>query len=166
MLTAEKSRRAGAPKVIGRSLDEHIRWLEKRLAGFDDELSSLNRQTPIWHERDRVLRSVPGSVLAHLPELGTLNRKQIAALVGFAPINCDSGSRRRSRSVWDRSRPGPPRCTWPRSRRFAPNPIIRDFYPRLRKRGKPSKSAVNPCLCKPYQKRDAKLVEVNDTQEK
>jgi transposase len=86
MLTAEKNRRANAPRVIRRSINEHIRWLEKRLSGFDDELSDLIRAT-IWRERDELLRSVPGvgtvlsvTLLAHLPELGTLTRKQIAAL--------------------------------------------------------------------------------------
>ena len=59
MLTAEKNRRARAPKVLHRSLDEHIRWLEKRLSGFDDELGELIRNTPLWRERDELLRSVP-----------------------------------------------------------------------------------------------------------
>jgi transposase len=75
MLTAEKNRRANSPKVIHRSIDEHIRWLEKRLSGFDGELSDLIRVTPIWRERDELLRSVPGvgtvlsvTLLAHLPE--------------------------------------------------------------------------------------------------
>jgi transposase len=155
MLTAEKNRRTSAPKVIQRSLDEHIRWLEKRLAGFDDELSSLIRQTPIWRERDLLLCSVPGvgpvlssTVLAHLPALGTLNRKQIAALVGVAPFNCDSGSRRGSRSVWGG------RAQFRRVLYMAAvaairsNPIISDFYLRLRTRGKPSKSALTACMRK------------------
>ena len=60
MLTAEKNRRTNAAKVIRRSIDEHIRWLEKRLSGFDDELSDLIRATPIWRARDELLRSVPG----------------------------------------------------------------------------------------------------------
>ena len=60
MLTAEKNRRASAPKVSLRSIDEHIRWLEKRLSGFDDELAELIRDTPLWRERDELLRSVPG----------------------------------------------------------------------------------------------------------
>jgi transposase len=59
MLTAEKNRRARAPKVLHRSIDEHIRWLEKRLSGFDDELGELIRSTPLWRERDELLRSVP-----------------------------------------------------------------------------------------------------------
>ncbi len=102
MLTAEKNRRANSPKVIHKGIDEHIRWLEKRLSGLDDELAGLVRETPIWRERDELLRSVPGvgkvlstTLLAHLPELGALNRKQIAALVGLAPFNRDSGSIRR-----------------------------------------------------------------------
>lgn len=107
MLTAEKNRRANAARVIRRSIDEHIRWLEKRLSGFDDELSDLIRATPIWRERDELLRSVPGvgtvlsvTLLAHLPELGTLSRKQIAALAGLAPFNRDSGTLRGSRCIW------------------------------------------------------------------
>jgi transposase len=98
MLTAEKNRRTNAPRVLHRSIDEHIRWLEKRLAGFDDELADLIRDTPVWRERDELLRSVPGvgkvlssTLLAQLPELGMLNRKQIAALAGLAPFNRDSG---------------------------------------------------------------------------
>ena len=81
--------------------------LEKRLAGFDDELTALVRATPIWRERDELLRSVPGvgpvlatTLLAYLPELGALNRKQIAALAGLAPFNRDSGSLRGSRCIW------------------------------------------------------------------
>src|SRR5271167_143818 len=93
MLTAEKNRRANSPKVIHKSISEHIHWLEKRLTGLDDELAALVRATPIWRERDELLRSVPGvgkglstTLLAHLPELGALNRKQIAALAGLAPF--------------------------------------------------------------------------------
>ena len=101
MLTAEKNRRANSPKVIHRSIDEHIRWLEKRLSGFDGELSDLIRATPIWRERDELLRSVPevGTVLSvtlltHLPELGTLTRKPGAAPAGLASFNRDSGTTR------------------------------------------------------------------------
>src|SRR6202045_5314506 len=107
MLTAEKNRRARAPKVLHRSIDEHIRWLEKRLSEFDDELGELIRHTPLWRERDELLRSVPGvgkvlssTLLAQLPELGMLSRKQIAALAGLAPFNRDSGNMRGSRSIW------------------------------------------------------------------
>ena len=119
MLTAEKNRRANSPKVIHKSIDEHIRRLEKRLAGFDDELAGLVQETPIWRERDQLLRSVPGvgkvlstTLLAHCPELGALNRKQIAALAGLAPFNRDSGSLRAAVvSGADAPRSGAS-CTW------------------------------------------------------
>lgn len=90
-----------------RSIDEHIRWLEKRLSSFDDELGELIRDTPLWRERNELLHSVPGvgkvlssTLLAHLPELGALNRKQIAALAGLAPFNRDSGTLHGSRCIW------------------------------------------------------------------
>ena len=104
MLTAKKNRRARAPKVLHRSIDEHIRWLEKRLSDCDDELGQLIRHTPRWRERDELLRSVPGvgkvrssTLHAQLPEPGMLNRKQLAALAGLALFNRDSGSLRGSR---------------------------------------------------------------------
>ena len=91
--------------------------MEKRLAGFDDELAELIRDTPLWRERDELLRSVPGvgkvlwsTLLAQLPELGMLNRKQIAALAGLAPFNRDSGKLRGSSLYlgWTRTDPARP----------------------------------------------------------
>jgi transposase len=155
MLTAEKNRRANSPKVIHKSIDEHIRWLEKRLAGFDDELAALVRATPIWRERDELLRSVPGvgkvlatTLLAHLPELGALNRKQIAALAGLAPFNRDSGKLRGSRCIWGG------RAQVRRVLYMAvvsgvrSNPVIKNFYAQLRARGKYPKSALTACMRK------------------
>jgi transposase len=81
--------------------------LEKRLSGFDDELGELIHNTPLWRQRDEVLRSVHGvgkvlssTLLVQLPELGMLNRKQIAALASLAPFNRDSGNMRGSRCFW------------------------------------------------------------------
>jgi Transposase IS116/IS110/IS902 family len=145
----------GRTKVIHKSIDEHIRWLEKRLAGFDDELAGLVRETPIWRERDELLRSVPGvgrvlstTLLAHLPELGALNRKQIAALAGLAPFNRDSGSLRGSRCIWGgraqvRRVPYMAVVSAVRS-----NPVIKNFYAQLRARGKYPKSALTACMRK------------------
>ena len=86
------------------ALDEHLRWLAKPLTGCADELAALIRATPIWRERYELLRSVPErgpvlatTLLAHLPDRGALNRKQIAALAGLAPFNRGSGSLRGSR---------------------------------------------------------------------
>jgi|HubBroStandDraft_4_1064222.scaffolds.fasta_scaffold145959_1 transposase len=149
MLTAEKNRRASAPKVLHRSIDEHIRWLEKRLSGLDDEVAELIRATPLWRERDELLRSVPSvgkvlasTLLAQLPELGMLNRKQIAPLVGLAPFNRDSGKLRGSRSIWGG------RAQIRRALHMAAvagirsNPVIRAFYLRLRAGGKSAKPAL------------------------
>ena len=143
MLTAEKNRRARAPKVLHRSIDEHIRWLEKRLAGFDDELGELIRNTSVWRERDELLRSVPGvgkvlssTLLAQLPELGMLNRKQIAALAGLAPFNRDSGNMRGSRCIWG-GRAQVRRVLYMAVvARVRSNPVIKNFYTELRARGK------------------------------
>src|SRR5580693_2560797 len=155
MLTAEKNRRANAPKVLHRSIDEHIRWLEKRLSGFDDELGELLRDTPLWRERDELLRSVPGvgkvlssTLLAHLPELGALNRKQIAALAGLAPFNRDSGSLRGSRCIWG-GRAQVRRVLYMAVvSAVRSNPVIKNFYAQLRARGKYPKSALTACMRK------------------
>jgi transposase len=111
MQTAEKNRRTSAPKLLYRSIDEHIRWLERRLEDIDNELGTMIRETPLWRERDELLRSVPGvgtvlsrTLLAQLPELGMLNRKEIAALAGLAPFNRDSGTLRGSRCNLGRPR--------------------------------------------------------------
>jgi transposase len=155
MLTAEKNRRTNAPKVLHRSIDEHIRWLEKRLSGFDDELAESIRETPLWRERDELLRSVPGvgrvlssTLLAHLPELGALNRKQIAALAGLAPFNRDSGSFHGSRCIWG-GRAQVRRVLYMAVvAAVRSNPIIKNFYTQLRARGKYPKSALTACMRK------------------
>ena len=155
MLTAEKNRRTSAPKVSHRSIDEHIRWLEKRLSGFDDELAGLIRDTPLWRERDELLRSVPGvgkvlssTLLAHLPELGMLNRKQIAALAGLAPFNRDSGKLRGSRCIWG-GRAQVRRVLYMATvAGVRSNPVIKNFYAQLRARGKYPKSALTACMRK------------------
>src|SRR5712672_1441993 len=155
MLTAEKNRRARAPKILHRSIDEHIRWLEKRLAGFDDELAEMIRDTPLWRERDELLRSVPGvgkvlssTLLAQLPELGMLNRKQIAALAGLAPFNRDSGNMRGSRCIWG-GRAQVRRVLYMATvAGVRSNPVIKNFYTQLRARGKYPKSALTACMRK------------------
>jgi transposase len=107
MLVAEDNRRRSAPVAIRADIQAHLVWLRKRLKDLDQELGQVLRSTPLWREREDVLRSVPGigptvtaTLLAELPELGTLGRKQIAALVGVAPLKRDSGTLRGKRSVW------------------------------------------------------------------
>ena len=107
MLVAEKNRLRRASHSVHPSIQSHITWLEQELNDLDKDLRQTLRRSPVWREKDDLLRSVPGvgeqlslSLLTYLPELGTLNRKRVAALVGVAPFNRDSGPRRGKRSVW------------------------------------------------------------------
>jgi transposase len=153
MLTAEKNRLASARSTIRKNLRAHIAWLERALQQADTDLAEAIRQSPVWREKDELLRSVPGiglttTLLANLPELGSLTHKQIAALVGVAPLNRDSGTLRGRRTVWGgRARVrtvlymGAIVAT-----RF--NPVIRVFYRRLCAAGKAKKVALVACMRK------------------
>ena len=106
MLTAEKNRLLSASAPIRKRVRTHIVWLERELEHTNTDLSDAIRQSPVWREKDDLLQSVPGvgpvvtsTLLASLPELGTLTHKQIAALVGVAPLNRDSGTLRGRRTV-------------------------------------------------------------------
>jgi transposase len=155
MLTAEKNRRQQAVAVVRPRIAEHIAWLEQALSELDRELDRLLRASPLWCERDDLLQSVPGvgpivslTLLADLPELGTLTHKQIAALVGVAPLNHDSGTARGKRLVWGgraRVRAALYMGTLAAVRY---NPVIRAFWTRLRERGKPPKVALVACMHK------------------
>ena len=103
---AEQHRRDRAPARVRKRIEAHLGWLQAELARLDEELDDRIQQSPVWREREELLQSVPGvgpvmsrTVVAELPELGTLNRKQIAALVGVAPFNCDSGRLRGRRTL-------------------------------------------------------------------
>src|SRR3989441_2797469 len=107
MLVAEKNRLGFAPKPLHRGIQAHIRWLERQLDDVTKELAGLIEASPVWRAKDDLLQSVPGvwpivsyTLLGELPELGTLSHKQIAALVGVAPLARDSGTLRGKRLVW------------------------------------------------------------------
>ena len=107
MRTAEQNRLGSAPSRLQTDIQAHITWLNERLAMLDDDLDTTLRASPVWREREELLRSVPGigpvctrTLLLDLPELGTLSRQRLAALVGVAPLNRDSGTRRGSRMIW------------------------------------------------------------------
>jgi len=107
MLTAEKNRLAKAHPAMKKRVEAHMAWLGKELKKLDKELHQTIRKSPLWRERDDLLRSAPGVgpvlstvLMAELPELGSLNRKQIAALVGVAPFARDSGKYRGPRTCW------------------------------------------------------------------
>jgi transposase len=155
MLTAEENRRKTAPPAIRADIQAHIVWLRKRLNGVDKELSQAVRTSPLWREQEDALRSVPGvgpvvsvTLLADLPELGTLDRKQIAALVGLAPVNRDSGTMRGKRTIWGGRatvRAALYMAALVGSRR---NPILRTLYTRLLIAGKTKKVALTACMRK------------------
>ena len=108
MLLSEKNRLSAATTVAVRPrIEAHIAWLQRELDDLDKSLREALRQSPVWREKDDLLRTVPGvgeqlslTLLAYLPELGTLDRRQVAALVGVAPFNRDSGTLRGRRTVW------------------------------------------------------------------
>lgn len=155
MLTAEKNRLRSARELVHRRVQDHICWLEQELADLDDDLERTLRKSPLWREKDNLLRSVPGigrvvsiTLLADLPELGTLSRHQIAALVGVAPLNRDSGRFRGKRMVWGgraRVRAALYMAALTASRY---NPIIKAFYHRLCGVGKARKVALTACMRK------------------
>lgn len=155
MLVAEKNRLSCARPSVRKSLKTNIAWLERQLDGIEADLNDAIRKSPVWREKDDLLKGVPGvgpvlstTLLASLPELGKLNRKQIAALVGVAPMNRDSGKLKGKRTVWGgraRIRAALYMGTLAAARH---NPAIREFYKRLRAVGKTGKVALTACMRK------------------
>ena len=155
MLVAERNRLSSAAMAVRPSVEAHILWLKQELDDLDKGLRETLRRSPVWREKDDLLRSVPGigeqislTLLAYLPELGTLNRRQIAALVGVAPFNRDSGTLRGKRTVWG-GRAGVRTALYMGAMVASRhNPVIRDFYQRLLSAGKPKKLALTACMRK------------------
>jgi len=156
MLTAEKNRRgSAATETVRKEIKEHIDWLEDRIAELDQQLQTLLKSSKLWRVKDEVLQSVPGigpvvsfSMIADLPELGTLNRQQISKLVGVAPLNRDSGQQRGTRHIYGgrarvRSMLYMAALTATRC-----NPVIKEFYERLLANKKLFKVAITACMRK------------------
>ena len=155
MLTAEKNRLRLAARSIQKRLRAHILWLEKELEGLTTDLSTTMRDSPVWREKEEVLRSVPGvgpvlttTLFANLPELGTLTRKEVAALAGVAPFPRDSGTLKGRRAIWGGR--AHVRATLYMAALVATrrNPVIRTFYQRLCQAGKAKKLALTACMRK------------------
>ena len=149
MLTAERNRLPLARGRVHHDVQVHIHFLEQRLKETNTDLRTLLQASPVWRAHEQLLRSVPGigpttaaTLIADLPELGRLSRQQIAALVGVAPLNRDSGPRHGPRSTWGGR--AAVRAPLYMATRVATrcNPIIRTFYQRLRAAGKPPKVAL------------------------
>lgn len=155
MLTAEKNRLGQAQGQVRAQIRTHITWLERQVTRVDTDISTLVRQSPLWRERDELLQSAPGvgpvfstTLLGELPELGTLSRQQIAALVGVAPLNHDSGTLRGSRTCWGGR--ASVRAVLYMATLVATrcNPVIRACYVRLVAAGKAKKVALVACMRK------------------
>ena len=155
MLTAEHNRLFQTHEDIRLGIEAHIKWLEKTLSDINDDLERRIKRSPSWLEKDNLLKSVPGvgkvvssSLLIELPELGKLNRRKIAALVGVAPLNRDSGTMRGRRTVWGGR--AKLRSTLYMAALVASrhNPIIAAFYQRLVNAGKAKKVALVACMRK------------------
>jgi transposase len=155
MIVAEKNRLHNAREKIQERIQTHIQWLEEELDSTNKELALSIEDNPEWQKKNALLQSVPGvgpvlatTLLSDLPELGKLNRKQIAALAGVAPLNRDSGSMRGKRSIWGG------RATVRASLYMGTlvaaryNPVISQLYQRLLEAGKCKKVALVACMRK------------------
>lgn len=155
MITAEKNRLNTAKKRVGERIQAHITWLQEELGNLDKELKRSVQASSLWRENDILLRSVPGvgpvlsaTLLSGLPELGSLNRREIAALVGVAPLNRDSGTMRGKRSVWGGRAPIRAALYMATLVATRHNPVIKSFYDRLCAAGKAKKVALTACMRK------------------
>jgi transposase len=155
MLTAEKNRHSQAPISVRKDIKAHITWLEQRLNDIETDLQKAVKESPIWREKDILLQSAPGvgpvlscSLLARLPELGSLNRKKIASLAGLAPFNRDSGRWRGKRSIWGGRGDVRSVLYMATLTGIRWNSTIRDFYSRLVAAGKEHKVAMTACMRK------------------
>jgi transposase len=155
MLTVEKNRLVTVRAKMRSDIETHIEWLANSLKELDKEIEDFVEGTPIWKEKDALLQSVPGvgpvtsaTMLGMLPELGKLNRQEIAALVGVAPVNKDSGKKQGKRKVYG-GRADVRSVLYMAAlsaKKF--NPVIRKFYERLIKQGKEKKVALTACMRK------------------
>ena len=156
MRSAEKNRLFSAPKWTQANIKEHISWLNKKITKTDGDLSKKLQKSPIWREKDKILQSMRGvgdvfsyALIAQLPELGTLDRKKISALMGVAPLNRDSGRSRGKRTIWGGR--GDLRAILYMATLASirhNNRVIRPFYDRLLAAGKLKKVAITACMHK------------------
>ena len=155
MLTAERHRMGKAAAALRPGIQAHVTWLTQQVTTLDDDLTRRIRQSPVWQEQVDLLQSVPGvgpvlsyTLVAQLSEVGTLTRRQIAALVGVAPLNRDSGTVRGPRTCWGGRAPVRTALYMATLVATRCNPIIRHAYQQLCARGKKRKVALVACMRK------------------
>jgi transposase len=155
MIVAEKNHLTMASKAIKKRITAHIAYLEQELDRADQDLDRFIQKNPTWKENQELLCSTPSigpvssrTLLAELPELGTLGRKQISALVGVAPFPRDSGTLKGRRTIWGGRASVRGALYMATLVATRSNPVVRDFYERLKAKGKPFKVALIACMHK------------------
>jgi transposase len=156
MLTAEKNRHgSAATDTVREEIKKHIDWLEERIAELDEQLQAQLKTSSVWQAKDVILKSTPGigpvvsfSMIADLPELGTLNRQQISKLVGVAPLNNDSGQQRGNRHIFGGRARVRSMLYMAAFTGIRHNSVIKEFYERLTAKGKPFKVVMTACMRK------------------
>jgi transposase len=151
----ETLRLGTASKVQKKSLTAHIAWLDKRIVDLDDDLTRRLRSSDVWRAKDDLLRSIPGvgavttlTMLAKCPELGSLNRREIAKLTGVAPLADDSGKHRGKRFIWGGRADVRAVLYMATVSAIRCNPVIKAFAERLTQAGKPAKVVIVACMRK------------------
>jgi transposase len=155
MRTQESNRLALTHGVMRKQIKTHIAWLDRAIGALDTDLTAKLRHSPAWRARDDLLQSMKGigpitsgTLMSALPELGRLDRRAIAALVGVAPFNRDSGTLRGRRSIWGGRARVRAVLYMAATSAVRSNPVMREFYQRLIQRGKPHKVAMVACMRK------------------
>lgn len=155
MLVAEKNRLKRSAKSVRKDIQAHITWLNKRLKDTDNNIDDLIKSSPLWRVTDELMQSIPGvgrvlafTLLGRLPELGKLDRRQIAMLVGVAPLNRDTGKYRGRRCVWGGRKDVRNVLHMATLAAIQHNPVLTDYYQRLCSAGKPKKVALTATMRK------------------
>lgn len=155
MIRSEQHRLSSAPKWTQKEIRTHLDWLKKALGKVDRDISNLIKGSPIWREKQAILQSFKGigpvtsaTLLAALPELGTIGAKPLSALIGVAPLNRDSGKFKGRRTVWGGRNNVRSTLYMAAMSAIRFNPEIKAFYTRLREAGKPHKVAMTACMRK------------------
>jgi transposase len=151
----ETLRLGTASKVPRKSLVAHIAWLDKRIAALDVDLTRRLRASEAWRAKDDLLQGIPGigavtslTMLAKCPELGSLNRREIAALVGVAPLANDSGKHRGKRFIWGGRADVRAVLYMATVTAIRCNSVLKAFAERLKQAGKPAKVVIVACMRK------------------
>jgi transposase len=156
-MRVQESLRLGstASKALQKNLKLHIAWLDKQIGQLDDDLTKRLRSSDVWKAKDDLLRSIPGvgavtslTMLAKCPELGQLNRREIAKLTGVAPLSNDSGKHRGKRFIWGGRADVRAVLYMATVSAMRFNPIIKAFADRLKQSGKPAKVVIVACMRK------------------